>query len=225
MLVFSRPISERYFIDYADKVGLGIIAVLYIAGIINGIAIKNAVGWFGSLPFILLIILTPLLIFFSISFFEMKFNYWLQEIVGKHSVFLLNLVFDINVELIQTSDTLNPWIFIIPGGKFVYMSVGCTGIYSICIFIVLFICTPHSKDPETNQDIVWRKTKATIVSTLLIYITNILRITILNYLIYLGFSWGIIHNSIIHLSVQVITHIIKKNKTDLGKKISNFFKF
>ena len=164
--------------------------------------------YFSINSFILLIILTPLLIFFSISFFEMKFNYWLQEIVGKHSVFLLNLVFDINVELIQTSDTLNPWIFIIPGGKFVYMSVGCTGIYSICIFIVLFICTPHSKDPETNQDIIWRKTKATIVSTLLIYITNILRITILNYLIYLGFSWGIIHNSIIHLSVQVITHII-----------------
>lgn len=54
--VFSRPKSERYFIDYADKVGLFIIVVLYLAGIINGIAIKNAVGWFGTLPFILLII-------------------------------------------------------------------------------------------------------------------------------------------------------------------------
>jgi hypothetical protein len=55
-LVFSRPKSERYFIDYADKVGLVIIVGLYLAGIIDGIAIQNALGWFGTLPFILLII-------------------------------------------------------------------------------------------------------------------------------------------------------------------------
>ncbi len=57
MPVFSRPKSERYFIDYADKVALLTIVVLYVAGIINGIAIENAFRWFGTLPFILLMIL------------------------------------------------------------------------------------------------------------------------------------------------------------------------
>jgi hypothetical protein len=55
-IVFSRPKSEKYFIDYADKLGLLVIIVLYMAGMINGIAFQNARGWFGTLPFILLII-------------------------------------------------------------------------------------------------------------------------------------------------------------------------
>ena len=66
--IFSRHIIELYFIRYCDKVGLLIIAMVYIIAILNGDAIENPTGWFLALPLILFIMLLPNLIFRKIAY-------------------------------------------------------------------------------------------------------------------------------------------------------------
>jgi len=75
----------------------------------------------------------------------------------------------------------------------------CTGIQAICVFAGLIICTPHSQDRETNKD---------IISSLIFYVVNIIRMLIQIELYYLGYPWDSIHVSISAASSFVAAIII-----------------
>ncbi len=64
------------------------------------------------------------------------------------------------------------------------------------IFIVVIVFTPHSQDPITRKDIIWRKTKALIISSIIFYVVNIIRMLIQIELYNIGYAWVDIHFSI-----------------------------
>ncbi|MBN1216087.1 MAG: exosortase/archaeosortase family protein [Candidatus Lokiarchaeota archaeon] len=138
----------------------------------------------------------PFLIALIYYFFAWRWNYWLHEIVVKQTTFFLNLIFDMGVTNTFLSIDENPWVFEIPGQLDIHLETFCTGIQAICIFVGIFILTPHSKDPRTNKDTLWRKIKGIILSSLIFYVVNILRMIIQLYLYYLGYPWNDIHYSI-----------------------------
>ncbi|MBY9007362.1 MAG: hypothetical protein KGD63_11460 [Candidatus Lokiarchaeota archaeon] len=138
----------------------------------------------------------PFLVLFIYYFFAWNWNFWLHEIVVKQTTFFLNLIFDVGVTNTFYSASENPWIFQIPGQGDIHLETFCTGIQAICIFVGIFILTPHSKDKRSKKDVIWRKIKGIILSSLIFYIVNILRMVIQLYLYYLGFPWNDIHYSI-----------------------------
>jgi len=144
-------------------------------------------------------VVSALLIYY---FFNLQLNYWLHEIVVKQTVFFLNLIFGMGAEAgyipggTTVSGNVMEWFFEIPGRQSIYFETFCTGIQAICIFAGIILFTPHSKDPETNRDILWRKTKSLILSSAIFYVVNIIRMLIQIYLYYLGYPWESIHVSI-----------------------------
>jgi exosortase/archaeosortase family protein len=88
------------------------------------------------------------------------------------------------------------WNFNIPGRGSIYFETFCTGVQAIAVFAGIIICTPHSQDRKTNEDVIWRKTKALVVSSIIFYLVNILRMNIQLYLYYIGYPWDDIHVSI-----------------------------
>lgn len=142
-----------------------------------------------------------------IRFLEMRENFWWQEITTKHAVFILNLCFNVGAEALFLPQYYFPWHIDIPGSVRTYINHGCTYITSISIFIAIIICTPHSQDPRTKEDIIWRKLKDIIFTLTIIYIFNIFRIAIQNYLYHIGFAWKLIHDSLAVLSIIVAVHI------------------
>ena len=88
------------------------------------------------------------------------------------------------------------WSFKVANRGSIYFETFCTGIQAICVFAGIIICIPHSLDQNTKKDIIWRKTKALIVSSLIFYVVNIIRMLIQIYLYYLGYAWEDIHYSI-----------------------------
>jgi exosortase/archaeosortase family protein len=151
---------------------------------------------FSKYSLILLAIGAPLLALVIYFFFDWDVNYWLHEIVVKQTTFLLNWLFNMGV----TNDYLPfgsfHWNFNIPGRGSIYFETFCTGVQAICIFAGIILFTPHSKDPYTNRDIIWRKTKSLIISSAIFYIVNIIRMVIQIYLYYIGYAWSDIHYSI-----------------------------
>ena len=150
----------------------------------------------------------PLLAYIIYAFFDMESNYWLHEIVVKQTVYFLNMLFDMGSEAIYTPGGRYHWVFQIPGKSGIYFETFCTGIQAICVFAGIIICTPHSQDRETSEDIVWRKTKSLIISSLLFYVVNIIRMLIQLYLYYLGYAWVDIHYSISAASSFIAAIII-----------------
>ncbi len=157
---------------------------------------------------------TPLLALGIYFFFDVEAQFWLHEVVVKQTVYFLNLFFDMDV---STS--------YIPSGKYhfsfnfvgsidgdplgsIFFETFCTGIQAICVFAGIIICTPHSKDKNTNNDIVWRKTKALIVSSVIFYVVNVIRMLIQIELYYLGYPWDSIHVSISAASSFIAAIII-----------------
>jgi len=157
---------------------------------------------------------TPLLAIVIYLFFDAEAQFWLHEVVVKQTIYFLNLFFDMDV---STS--------YVPSGKYhfsfnfvgnidgdplgsIYFETFCTGIQAICVFAGLIICTPHSQDKRTNKDIIWRKAKALIVSSIIFYVVNVIRMLIQIELYYLGYPWDSIHVSISAASSFIAAIII-----------------
>jgi exosortase/archaeosortase family protein len=145
---------------------------------------------------ILFIIGAPVLAYLIYLFFDFRINYWLHEIVVKQTVYFLNLFFNMNAEAQFAPSGIYDWRFAIPGKNPIYFETFCTGIQAICIFVGIILFTPHSQDSTTKEDIVWRKTKALIVSSVIFYVVNIIRMLIQIELYYIGYAWDDIHVSI-----------------------------
>ena len=157
---------------------------------------------------------TPLLAIVIYIFFDIEAQFWLHEVVVKQTIYFLNLFFDMDV---STS--------YVPSGKYhfsfnfvgnidgdplgsIYFETFCTGIQAICVFAGIIICTPHSQDKRTNKDIIWRKAKALIVSSIIFYVVNVIRMLIQIELYYLGYPWDSIHVSISAASSFIAAIII-----------------
>ena len=151
---------------------------------------------------LLLAIGTPLLAYGIYLFFDTEAQFWLHEIVVKQTVYFLNLFFNMNVSTSYSPVGKYHWSFDFVGNingdplPSIYFETFCTGIQAICVFAGIIICTPHSRDKNTNKDIIWRKAKALVVSSLIFYVVNIIRMLIQIELYYLGYPWDSIHVSI-----------------------------
>lgn len=145
---------------------------------------------------LLLAIGAPLSAYLIYLFFDWKAQFWLHEIVVKQTVYFLNIFFNMGAKAEFAPSGKYFWRFSIPGRSPIYFETFCTGIQAICIFTGIIIFTPHSQDPKTREDIVWRKTKALIVSSVIFYVVNIIRMLIQIDLYYIGYEWNDIHFSI-----------------------------
>ena len=145
---------------------------------------------------VLLGIGAPILAYAVYLFFDNQMNYWLHEIVVKQTVFFLNLLFNMNASAEYSPVGKYHWNYVIPNRGEVYFETFCTGLQAVAVFAGIIICTPHSKDKKTNEDIVWRKTKALVISSAIFYVINIIRMVIQLYLFHLGYAWEDIHYSI-----------------------------
>ncbi|MBN1802452.1 MAG: hypothetical protein JW891_13155 [Candidatus Lokiarchaeota archaeon] len=146
---------------------------------------------------LMLAIGAPLLAWLVYLFFDNQANFWLHEIVVKQTELFLNLFFNMGASVQYYPSGIYHWRFIIPGTPTpIYFETFCTGVQAICVFVGIIIFTPHSKDPKTKKDIVWRKTKSLIVSSILFYAVNIIRMLIQLDLYYNGYKWEDIHYSI-----------------------------
>ena len=157
---------------------------------------------------IILAVGAPILSYVIYQFFDTPMNYWLHEIVVKQTVFFLNLLFNMGAESEYIPIGKHHWSFTIPNRGSIYFQTFCTGVQAICVFAGIIICIPHSQDPKTNEDIIWRKTKALIVSSVIFYIVNIIRMFIQIYLFYIGYAWEDIHYSISAASSFIAAIII-----------------
>ncbi len=145
----------------------------------------------------------PLSAYLIYLFFDLRINYWLHEIVVKQTTFLLNLFFNMGVEVEFAPSGKYDWKFNFASGNIngqplsgIYFETFCTGVQAIVLFIGIIVFTPHSQDPTAREDIVWRKTKALIVSSVIFYVVNIIRMIIQINLYYTKYEWADIHFSI-----------------------------
>jgi exosortase/archaeosortase family protein len=157
---------------------------------------------------------TPLLAIVIYFFFDIEAQFWLHEIVVKQTIYFLNLFFNMDVSTSYIPSGKYHWSFNFivnidgdPLGS-IYFETFCTGIQAICVFAGIIICTPHSKYPRTNRDIIWRKAKALIVSSIIFYVVNVIRMLIQIELYYLGYPWDSIHVSISAASSFIAAIII-----------------
>lgn len=157
---------------------------------------------------IILAIGSPLISYFIYLLFDIPQNYWLHEIVVKQTAFFLNLLFDMGATVDYNPVGKYHWSFNIPGRASIYFETFCTGIQAICVFAGIILCTPHSQDENTNRDIIWRKTKSLIISSIIFYVVNILRMLIQLELYYIGYAWADIHYSISAASSFIAAIII-----------------
>lgn len=145
---------------------------------------------------ILFAIGAPVSAYLIYLFFDLKINYWLHEIVVKQTVYFLNLFFNMDAKAFYSQTGKYYWHFEIPGKSSISFETFCTGIQAICVFAGVIIFTPHSQDRDTKRDIVWRKTKALIISSVIFYVVNIIRMLIQIELYNIGYAWRDIHFSI-----------------------------
>jgi len=157
---------------------------------------------------------TPLLAIVIYFFFDIEAQFWLHEIVVKQTIYFLNLFFDMDVSTSYIPSGKYHWSFNFVGSidgdplGSIYFETFCTGIQAICVFAGIIICTPHSQDKRTNKDIIWRKAKALIVSSIIFYVVNVIRMLIQIELYYLGYPWDSIHVSISAASSFIAAIII-----------------
>jgi len=139
----------------------------------------------------------PLSAYLIYLFFDLEINYWLHEIVVKQTVYFLNLLFNMGIEAQYNPGGAYHWSFVNIGSQSpIFFQTFCTGVQAICVFAGVIIFTPHSQDKKTNKDILWRKTKSLVISSVIFYVVNILRMIIQIYLYYIGYPWDSIHYSI-----------------------------
>ena len=163
---------------------------------------------------VILVVGTPILAYLIYLFFDTEPQYWLHEIVVKQTIYFLNLFFNMGVSANYSPTGTHHWSFAFIGNTAgdplgsISFETFCTGVQAICVFAGIIICTPHSQDKETNKDIIWRKTKSLIISSLIFYVVNIIRMIIQIELYYLGYPWDSIHVSISAASSFVAAIII-----------------
>jgi exosortase/archaeosortase family protein len=163
---------------------------------------------------VILAVGTPLLAYGIYLFFDVEAQFWLHEIVVKQTVYFLNLLFNMDVSATYFPVGKYHWKFDFVGNingdplGSIFFETFCTGIQAICVFAGLIICTPHSRDKNTNKDIIWRKVKALVVSSVIFYVVNIIRMLIQIELYYLGYPWESIHVSISAASSFIAAIII-----------------
>ncbi|MFX0141196.1 MAG: archaeosortase H [Candidatus Hodarchaeota archaeon] len=145
---------------------------------------------------IIFVIGAPLSAYLIYLFYDLEINYYLHEIVVKQTVYFLNLFFNMNAEAQFAPSGKYDWRFWIPGKDPIYFETFCTGIQAICVFAGVIIFTPHSQDKDTKKDVIWRKTKSLIISSVIFYVVNIIRMLIQINLYFIGYSWNDIHYSI-----------------------------
>ncbi|MFX1572535.1 MAG: archaeosortase H [Promethearchaeota archaeon] len=160
------------------------------------IEFENKKYIFSIRSIILLALGAPISAYLIYLFFDWKEQFWLHEIVVKQTVYFLNLFFNMGAEAVYAPSGKYYWKFVIPGKDPISFETFCTGIQAICIFAGIIIFTPHSQDAMTKKDIVWRKTKALVVSSVIFYVVNIIRMLIQIDLYYIGYAWKDIHFSI-----------------------------
>ncbi|MFX0073878.1 MAG: archaeosortase H [Candidatus Hermodarchaeota archaeon] len=170
---------------------------------------------FSTKSLLIFVIGTVLLACGIYFFFYTEAQYWLHEIVVKQTVYFLNLFFNMDVSASYSPIGMYHWRFEFPSGNIngeslgsIYFETFCTGIQAICVFAGIIICTPHSQDRKTNRDIIWRKTKALVISSVIFYVVNIIRMLIQIELYYLGYPWDSIHVSISAASSFIAAIII-----------------
>jgi exosortase/archaeosortase family protein len=158
---------------------------------------------------------TALLAFGIYLFFDIEAQFWLHEIVVKQTVYFLNIFFNMDVAASYNPVGKYHWSFDFLSGNTngdplgsIFFETFCTGIQAICVFAGIILCTPHSQDKNTNKDIIWRKTKALVVSSVIFYVVNIIRMLIQIELYYLGYPWDSIHVSISAASSFIAAIII-----------------
>ncbi|MFX1237224.1 MAG: archaeosortase H [Promethearchaeota archaeon] len=156
----------------------------------------------------LLAVGAPLTAYIVYIIFDNEINYWLHEIVVKQTSFFLNFFFDMGTSVQYNPSGKYHWMFEIPGKIPIYFETFCTGVQAICIFVGIIVFTPHSKDARTKKDIVWRKTKSLIVSSVIFYVVNIIRMLIQLQLYYSGYPWEDIHYSISAASSFIVVIIV-----------------
>ncbi|MFX1374622.1 MAG: archaeosortase H [Promethearchaeota archaeon] len=138
----------------------------------------------------------PLSAWLILLFFDLELNYWLHEIVVKQTVYFLNLFFNMDASAVYNPVGKYHWDFVIPGKSNISFETFCTGIQAICVFAGVIIFTPHSQDVASKSDIIWRKTKSLIISSVIFYVVNIIRMLIQIELYNIGYAWEDIHFSI-----------------------------
>ena len=170
---------------------------------------------FSTTSLIILAVGTPLLAFGIYLFFDTEAQFWLHEIVVKQTVYFLNLFFNMDVSASYSPVGKYHWSFDFAGGNIngdplgsIFFETFCTGIQAICVFAAIIICTPHSQDKNTNKDIIWRKAKALVVSSVIFYVVNVIRMLIQIELYFLGYPWDSIHVSISAASSFIAAIII-----------------
>ncbi len=216
LVVLSYVITDKYKYDNNAK------DVRYEQELEEGtksnkpvIEFENKKYIFSINSLVILAVGTPILAYLIYLFFDTEPQYWLHEIVVKQTIYLLNLFFDMGVSANYSPIGTHHWSFNFLGGNIngdplgsISFETFCTGVQAICVFAGIIICTPHSQDRETNKDIIWRKTKSLIISSLIFYVVNIIRMIIQIELYYLGYPWDSIHVSISAASSFVAAIII-----------------
>lgn len=136
---------------------------------------------------------TPLFVYFIYVFFEMEVNIWIQEITTKQANFIFNLISPIKSNILFSPGQKYPWIIAITqSNSYFLIEPWCTAVHVFSIFSGIIICIPHSQDPMTSKDIIWRKTKMLFISIVIIYMLNLLRIAFMIHLIInIGISFWI----------------------------------
>ena len=164
---------------------------------------------------LLLAIGAPISAYLIYLFFDMESQYWLHELVTKQTAYFLNLLFDMNAEVQFAPSGKYHWKFNFVTGNIngdnlgsIYFETFCTGIQAICVFAGIIIFSPHSQDSRAKEDIIWRKTKSLIISSLIFYVVNIIRMLIQIELYYIGYDWADIHFSISAASSFVAAIIV-----------------
>ncbi|KKL99144.1 hypothetical protein LCGC14_1817380 [marine sediment metagenome] len=160
------------------------------------IEFENKKYIFSIRSIVLLAVAGPISAYLIYLFFDMEFSYWAHELVVKQTVYFLNLFFNMGAQAIHTPGPKYHWMFEIPGKSPIFFETFCTGIQAIVIFVGVIVFTPHSQDADTREDIIWRKTKALIVSSVIFYVVNIIRMLIQIQLYFEDYAWKDIHFSI-----------------------------
>jgi len=214
LLILSLIITDKYDSDMKDSNGVQEENPIE-KSTRPVIEFENKKYIFSLNSLIILGVGTPLLALIIYFFFDTEAQFWLHEIVVKQTIYFLNLFFDMNVSTSYIPSEKYHWSFNFVGGNIngdplgsIYFETFCTGIQAICVFAGIIICTPHSKDKRTNKDIIWRKTKALIVSSIIFYVVNVIRMLIQIELYYLGYPWDSIHVSISAASSFIAAIII-----------------
>ena len=145
---------------------------------------------------ILLAFGAPISAYLIYLFFDWEAQFWLHEIVVKQTVYFLNLFFNMGAEAQYAPSGKYYWRFVIPERDAISFETFCTGVQAICVFAGIIIFTPHSQDSATKKDIIWRKTKSLIISSVIFYVVNIIRMIIQIDLYHIGYAWEDIHFSI-----------------------------